>query len=69
MSRIPMIDPAVSTGAIKELLDKTQKQLSRVPNLYRAMANAPAALDGYLNFRSTLASRQLSITIREQLED
>jgi uncharacterized peroxidase-related enzyme len=67
MSRITMIDPAVSTGAIKELLDKTQKQLGRVPNLYRAMANAPAALEGYLNFRGALVNGQLSMKLREQL--
>jgi uncharacterized peroxidase-related enzyme len=62
-----MIDPTASTGAIKELFDKTQKQLGRVPNLYRAMANAPAALEGYLNFRSALQSGQLNMKFREQL--
>ena len=67
MSRFTMIEPATATGAAKELLDKTQQQLGRVPNLYRAMANAPAALEGYLNFRGALVQGHLSNQLREQL--
>jgi uncharacterized peroxidase-related enzyme len=67
MSRLPTIDPTVANGAAKDLLDKTQAQLGRVPNLYRTMANAPAALDGYLSFRAALVRGLLSNQLREQL--
>jgi uncharacterized peroxidase-related enzyme len=67
MSRLPMIDPGLAVGATKDLLDKTLAQLGRVPNLYRTMANAPAALDGYLSFRAALVRGALSDFLREQL--
>ncbi|MER7756293.1 carboxymuconolactone decarboxylase family protein [Kitasatospora sp. NPDC097643] len=50
-----------------ELLDRVQKQLGRVPNLYASMAEAPAALEGYLAFRDQLAHGVLRARIREQL--
>jgi uncharacterized peroxidase-related enzyme len=62
-----MLDPEEATGPLKELLDKTQKQLGRVPNLYRAMAQAPAALEGYLDFRGALTRGRLGLRFREQL--
>ncbi len=67
MSRLPTIDPATASGAAKDLLEKTQAQLGRVPNLYRTMANAPVALEGYLAFRAALQHGQLSHRLREQL--
>ncbi len=67
MPRFTMIDPANATGAAKVMLDQTQAQLGRVPNLYRAMANAPAALSGYLNFRGALVKGALENAMREQL--
>jgi uncharacterized peroxidase-related enzyme len=67
MSRLVTIDPATASGPVKELLDKTQAQLGRIPNLYRTMANSPAALDGYLSFRAALVRGVLSSQLREQL--
>jgi uncharacterized peroxidase-related enzyme len=67
MVRINMIDPTEATGTAKELLDKTQAQLGRVPNLYKSMANAPAALEGYISFREILLKGKLSARLREQI--
>lgn len=67
MLHINLIDPAYATGRTKELLDKTQAQLGRVPNLYKAMANSPAALDGYLSFRGALVQGKLTTALREQI--
>lgn len=67
MSRLPTIDPTQAEGEAKDLLDKTQAQLGRVPNLYRTMANGPAALDGYLSFRAALVRGKLTNQMREQL--
>ena len=67
MTRMMMIDPNEATGAAGDLLSKTQAQLGRTPNLYRAMANAPAALDGYLAFRGALQSGVLSNEMRERI--
>lgn len=67
MSRIPLLDPATAEPAARALLDDTQRQLGRTPNLYRAMANSPAALAGYLAFRGALQSGHLTPLMREQL--
>lgn len=50
-----------------ELLDKVQRRLGRVPNLYAAMADAPAALQGYLAMHEQLGHGVLGARLREQL--
>lgn len=67
MTRIPSIDPAEATGRAKELLDATNAQLGRTPNLYRSMASSPTALDAYLAFRGALVKGSLSTAMREQV--
>ncbi|GLZ80119.1 alkyl hydroperoxide reductase AhpD [Actinorhabdospora filicis] len=60
MSRLPQL-----TGA--PVLDQVKAQLGRVPNLYAAMANGPAALTGYLALREHLQDGVLTPRLREQL--
>ncbi len=67
MTRIPSIDPTTAQGRAKELLDATQAQLGRIPNLYGSMAQSPAALDGYLAFRGALGKGALSMPMRERI--
>jgi uncharacterized peroxidase-related enzyme len=67
MNRIPQIDPAAATGKAKQLLDAVNAKLGLVPNLTRVLANAPAALEGYLNFSGALAGGVLSAKVREQI--
>ena len=67
MQRFNLINPEQATGHAKQLLDRTQSQLGRVPNLYKAMANSAAALDGYLSFRSALVQGKLTASLREQI--
>ncbi|MDP3653734.1 MAG: carboxymuconolactone decarboxylase family protein [Rhodoferax sp.] len=63
----PLIDPQTATGITKALLDSTQKQLSRVPNLYRAMANSPKTLGAYLEFRAALQGGLLDKAMCERI--
>jgi uncharacterized peroxidase-related enzyme len=67
MNRIQQIDPASATGKTKQLLDAVNAKLGVVPNLTRVLANAPAALEGYLNFSGALAGGVLSAKVREQI--
>lgn len=67
MNRITQIDPATATGKAKQLLDAVQSKLGIVPNLTRVLANAPAALEGYLNFSDALAGGTLNAKVREQI--
>ena len=67
MSRINQIAPENATGNAKELLDAVKGKLGLVPNMMRAMANAPAALNGYLQLNGSLAHGVLPAKTREQL--
>ena len=67
MTRIASIPPETATGRAKELLDRTNAQLGRTPNLYRSMAQSPAALDAYLVFRGALAKGELGVPMRERI--
>jgi AhpD family alkylhydroperoxidase len=55
------------SGEPEQLLDAVQSKLGMVPNLTRVLANAPAALEGYLNFSGALAGGTLSAKVREQI--
>ncbi len=63
----PLLDPQSATGPAQELLAATQKQLGRVPNLYRAMANSPKALGSYLAFRGALQGGALDSAMCERI--
>ena len=67
MSRIHQIAPDSATGKAKELLDAVKGKLGLVPNITRAMANSPAALEGYLGLSGALGKGSLSAKNREQI--
>jgi len=48
-------------------LDAVQKQLGSVPNLFRLVANSPAALEGYLGMSGALAKGSLPAATRERI--
>ncbi len=55
--------PAASQG----MLEAVKKQLGLVPNLFRVIANSPAALEGYLGLNGALAKGKLDAKTRERL--
>ncbi len=67
MSRIHQIVPESATGKAKELLDAVKGKLGLVPNMTRAMANAPAILEGYLSLSGALGKGALSAKDRERI--
>lgn len=67
MSRIHQIVAETATGKAKELLDAVKGKLGLVPNMTRAMANAPAVLDGYLSLSGALGKGALSAKDRERI--
>jgi uncharacterized peroxidase-related enzyme len=67
MNRITQLDPAQTTGKTKQLFDAVQTKLGAVPNLFRVLGTAPAALEGYLNFSSALGGGSLNAKVREQI--
>ncbi len=67
MSRIAPLDPAQASGQARQLFDGVQAKLGSVPNLFRVLGHAPAALKGYLDLSSALAAGSLSPKVREQI--
>lgn len=67
VNRITQLDPTRATGKIKELFDGVEARLGAVPNVFRVLGNAPAALEGYLNLDGALAAGSFNGKIREQI--
>jgi AhpD family alkylhydroperoxidase len=44
MPRVNLVDPGTATGDAKPLLDEIKGAFGSVPNMFRAVANSPAAL-------------------------
>ena len=68
MSRIQTpasIQTAPATA--RPLLEAVKKQLGMVPNLFRVVANSPAALEGYLGLNGALAKGGLDARTRERI--
>lgn len=68
MSRIPT--PAsieAAPAAAQPLLQAVNKQLGTVPNLFRLVANSPAALEGYLGLSGALSKGTLPAPTRERI--
>ena len=53
--------------AARPLLEAVNKQLGSVPNLFRMVANSPAALEGYLGMSGALAKGKLPAQTRERI--
>ena len=68
MSRIPT--PATieaAPAASQPLLQAVKKQLGLTPNLFRLVANSPAALEGYLSLSDALGKGELPAPTRERI--
>lgn len=65
MARIKIIDPAQATGKSKELLVAVESSLKITPNLAKALANSPAALQAWIEFNGALAGGSLDAKTRE----
>ena len=68
MSRIPTpatIDAA--PAASRPMLEAVKKQLGVAPNLYRLLANSPAALEGFLGLSGALGHGMLPAPTRERI--
>ncbi len=68
MSRIPT--PATieaAPAAAQPLLQAVKKQLGGAPNLFRLVANSPAALEGYVSLSGALGKGELPAATRERI--
>ncbi|MEO5756836.1 MAG: carboxymuconolactone decarboxylase family protein [Mesorhizobium sp.] len=58
---------ADAPAAAQPMLQAVEKQLGVVPNLFRMVANSPAALEGYLAMSGALAKGRLPAPTRERI--
>lgn len=67
MPRIEPIQPEEATGKAKDLLDTVQAKFGKAPNIFKTMAQSPAAMEGFLQLHGALAGGVLSETFQEQI--
>lgn len=67
MPRIEPIQPNEATGKAKDLLDAVQAKFGKAPNIFKTMAQSPAALEGFLKLHGALAGGKLSASFQEQI--
>jgi len=66
-NRILPLDPKSAAGKTKKMFDEMQAKFGMVPNLFRVLGNAPAALEAYVNFSSALHGGALDTKVQEQI--
>lgn len=66
-TRIPPLEDERVPADSQPILDQTRRAIGMVPNLYRTLAHAPAALQAYSSMAASLAGGSLSPALREQI--
>lgn len=67
MSRIPILSVEDAPEGSRALLAKVDERLGRAPNLYRIVANSPAALEALVTFHGALEKGDLDPLTRERI--
>src|SRR5262249_19869024 len=66
-NRILPLDQKSAAGKTKKMFDEMRAKFGMVPNLFRVLAHAPAALEAYFNFASALHGGALDTKVQEQV--
>jgi len=65
-TRIPLhTSIEIAPEAARPTLENIKRQMGRVPNVFRMMANSPAALESYVSLNAALGKGKLDKKIRE----
>ncbi len=67
MSRVPLVDPAQTSGSVRTSLDRIGNAFGTVPNMFRAVANSPAALQSMWGAFGAFSTGSLGPALSEQL--
>jgi len=67
MSRLPLVDPAAASADRKALLDDIHGAFGATPNMFRAVANSPAALRAMWGAFGALGAGSLSPRLGEEI--
>jgi uncharacterized peroxidase-related enzyme len=67
MNRISLVDPAQAIGARRDMLDQIQGAFGVTPNMFRAVANSPAALKSMWGAFGALGAGRIDSKLGEQI--
>lgn len=67
MTRVPLIDPAETSGAVSNHLARIDGVFGTVPNMFRAVANSPAALQAMWGAFGAFSTGSLGARLAEQI--
>lgn len=67
MSRVHLVSPAASVGEAHALLAQVQQAFGAAPNMFRAVANSPAALKSMWSSFGALGGGALGAKLAEQI--
>jgi AhpD family alkylhydroperoxidase len=67
MPRVNLVDPATAAGAAKSLLDEIKGAFGSVPNMFRAVANSPAALKNMWGAFGALGAGKIGANLGEKI--
>jgi len=67
MPRVNLVDPATATGAAKPLLDEIKGAFGTAPNMFRAVANSPAALKSMWGAFGALGAGTIGAKLGEKI--
>jgi uncharacterized peroxidase-related enzyme len=67
MSRVQLIAETEATGEVSELYKRIKSKHGYVPNIFKAMGNSAAVLNGYLSLSEALQKTSLSDLTREKI--
>lgn len=67
MTRVNLVDPAQASPAVKPTLDKISGAFGTVPNMFRAVANSPAALASMWGSFGALGGGTIGAKLGEQI--
>jgi len=67
MARITMVEPSQAEGKVKALLKAIEAEMGKVPNIAKAMATAPALLEGFMNLKAALGGGVLAPELSERI--
>lgn len=67
MAHVSLIDPASSSAAVKPTLDAIKGAFGVVPNMFKAVANSPAALHSMWGSFSALGAGKLGARLGEEI--
>ncbi len=67
MARTQLVSLDQAEGKAADLLNGVKKKLGSTPNIFQAMAAAPALFEGYLGLSNALGGGKLSGQVREQI--